>query len=64
VVKKKEISNVFVYDAKTYEKIIPIATDLVEGIITISQKFQNVIIDFDYNYYEKTTSCILGRKLV
>ena len=64
VVKKKEISNVFVYNAKTYEKIIPIATNLEEGIITISQKFQNVIIDFDYNYYEKTTSCILGRKLV
>ena len=61
---KEGISDVFVYDAKTYEKIIPKSIDFKNGEIVIDFKYKDVEVDFNYRYYEKVTSCILGRKLI
>ena len=61
---KTQIANVFVYNAKTYEKIIPISIDLEKGIIVIEQGYLDVEIDFSYYYKNGATSCILGQKLV
>ena len=63
-VDKTNISNVFVYDAKTYGKIAPTIIDLEKGIIVLDRPFTDVEIDFDYNYQNGATSCYLGRKLI
>ena len=63
-VKKKELSEVFVYDAETYERIIPVTIDFKNGIITIAQGYKEVLVDFNYRYYNPTIACVLGRKLV
>ena len=64
LVGKAGISDVFVYDAKTYEKIIPKSIDFKNGKIVIDFQYKDVEVDFNYRYYEKVTSCILGRKLI
>ena len=64
LVGKAGISDVFVYDAKTYEKITPKSIDFKNGKIAIDFQYKDVEIDFNYRYYEKVTSCILGRKLL
>lgn len=64
LVDKQDISDVFVYDAKTYEKIAPKSVDFKNGEIVIDSKYRNVEVDFNYRYYNKVTSCILGRKLI
>ena len=61
---KNQVSDVFVYDAKTYQRINPLSIVPDKGTITISQKYQEVIVDFNYKYHNQVTSCILGRKLV
>ena len=64
LVDKQDISDVFVYDAKTYEKIIPKSVDFKNSEIAIDSKYRNIEVDFNYRYYNKVTSCILGRKLI
>ena len=64
LVGKEGISDVFVYDAKTYEKIAPKSVDFKNGEIVIDFGYKDVEVDFNYRYYEKVTSCILGRKLI
>ena len=64
LVGKAGISDVFVYDAKTYEKITPKSIDFKNGEIVIDFQYKDVEVDFNYRYYEKVTSCILGRKLI
>ena len=61
---KENVSNVFVYNAKTFEKINPIVVDLEKGKVAIGKPFKNVEVDFDYKYYGGSTSCYLGRKLI
>ena len=61
---KKPISDVFVYNAKTYERIIPKAMDLEKGEIIIDLEYCDVEIDFNFYYQDKATACILGRKLI
>lgn len=63
-VDKKNIENVFVYDAKTFERIIPTVIDLEKGKVAIGKPFKDVEVDFDYKYYGGSTSCYLGRKLI
>ena len=58
------ISDVFVYNAKTYEKIIPKSVDLEKGEIVIEQKYCDVEVDFNFCYQDDTSTCILGRKLI
>jgi hypothetical protein len=55
---------VFIYDAKSYEKIKPLSMDLEKGEIVIEQKYLNVEVDFDYYYENGATQCVVGRKLV
>ena len=64
LVDKQDISDVFVYDAKTYEKITPKSIDFKNGEIVIDSEYRNVEVDFNYRYYNKVTSCVLGRKLI
>lgn len=61
---KSNISNVFVYDAKTFEKLKPSSINFKDGIITIDSKFKDVTVDFDFNYDAGATSCVLGQKLI
>ena len=61
---KKMISDVFVYNAKTYEKINPKSIDLEKGEIVIEPKYCDVEVDYNFCYQDETTACILGRKLI
>ena len=61
---KNDVSEVFVYDAKTYEKINPKSVDFKKGEIAIDSKYRDVEVDYNFRYYDKVTSCILGRKLI
>ena len=61
---KTKVRNVFIYDAKSYEKIKPLSMDLEKGEIVIEQKYLNVEVDFDYYYENGATQCVVGRKLV
>ena len=64
LVNKQDISDVFVYDAKTYEKFVPESVYFKNGEILIDSEYRNVEVDFNYRYYNKVTSCVLGRKLI
>ena len=64
LVGRELISKVFVYNAKTYERIIPKSINLEKGEIVIEQKYCDVEVDFEFCYQDQTTACILGRKLV
>ena len=61
---KTNVEKVFVYNAKTFERIMPIITDLEKGKIIIGQEFLDVEVDFDYYYQNGAMNCILGRKLI
>lgn len=61
---KTQIANVFVYNAKTFEKIKPVSIDLEKGEVIIEQEYLDVEVDFDYYYKNGATSCVLGHKLV
>ena len=63
-VQKKHIQDLFIYNARTYEKISPKEVDLENGEIVIDQPYCDVEIDFNYCYQDSTTACILGRKLI
>ncbi len=61
---KTEISDVFVYDANTFEKIKPISIDLEKGEIVIEQAYKDVEVDYNFNYRNGATNCKLGQKLI
>ena len=63
-VQKKHIQDIFIYNARTYEKITPKEVDLENGEIVIDQPYCDVEIDFNYCYQDPVTACILGRKLI
>ena len=60
---RRKVSQIFVYNAKTGEKIKPIDIDLEEGVITIEQQFLDVEIDFVYEYQNPTGVLTIGQKL-
>ena len=60
----KEITNVFVYDAKTFEKINPIILDLEKGAVIIGDKYRDVEVDYQYYHDNGCTDMILGQKLI
>jgi hypothetical protein len=49
-VNKKYIQDVFIYNAKTFEKINPKTIDLEKGEIVIDQVYCDVEVDFNYCY--------------
>ena len=61
---REKVTNVFIYDANTFEKINPIILDLERGAMIIDQKYRNVEVDYQYYYTNAYTNMILGRKLV
>ena len=61
---KEEVSNVFVYDAETFEKINPIILDLEKGSLIIDKKYHNVEVDYQYHYTNGYTNMKLGQKLI
>ena len=61
---KTNISNVFVYNAKTFEKIKPINVDLEKGVITIDQVYCDIEVDFQYEYINDVTIMNIGQKLI
>ena len=61
---KEKISNVFVYNAKTFDKIKPINVDLEKGVITIGEIYCNVEIDYQYEYTNDVSVMNIGQKLI
>ena len=59
---KKRVKEVFVYNAKTYEKILPISIDFEEGVITIKHQYLDVEVDFVYEYHNAAIMTV-GQKL-
>jgi hypothetical protein len=61
---REKVSDVFVYDAQSGEKIKIKTSDLEKGIVAIDQVYCDVEVDFNFCYQNKATACILGRKLI
>ena len=61
---KENITNVFVYDAKTFEKINPISVDLEKGEIVIDAPYRDVEVDFEYYYTNDVTIMSVGQRLI
>jgi hypothetical protein len=57
---KEKVSNVFVYNAKTFEKINPINVDLEKGVIVISDSYLDVDIDYQYEYTNEVCTMSVG----
>ena len=62
--KHTNISNVFVYNAKTFEKIKPISVDLEKGVIVIGEIYCNIEIDYQYEYTNEISIISIGQKLI
>ena len=60
---RKNVSQVFVYDARSNEKIVPIDMDLEKGVITIEQQFLEVEVDFVFEYRNPSSTITIGQKL-
>lgn len=63
-VNKKYIQDVFIYNAKTFEKINPKTIDLEKGEIVIDQVYCDVEVDFNYCYQNYTSIVKIGEKLI
>ena len=61
---RKKISNVFIYNSKTYQKIKPVEINYEAGEIIIENPYQDVEIDFNFAYQNKVTICSIGQKLI
>ena len=60
----KSISNVFVYNAKTFEKLKPVSVDLERGVVVIEQPYLDVEVDYQYGYVNDLSIMTVGQKLV
>ena len=60
---RREVSQVFVYNAKTSERVFPIDIDLEEGVVTIEQQFLEVEVDFVFKYRNSSNAITIGQKL-
>ena len=47
---KENVTNVFVYNAKTFDRIKPTNIDLEKGVIAIENAYCDVEIDFQYKH--------------
>lgn len=61
---KENISGLFIYDAKTFEKIRPTSVDYAKGEVTIDQSYRSVEVDFTYLYKNGFSTMTLGQKLI
>ena len=60
----KEVANVFVYDAKTYEKLTPESVDLEKGEIVLDTPYRDVEIDYQFYYTNEVSTMIVGKRLI
>ena len=60
----EKVSNVFVYNAKTFERIKPKTIDLEKGEITIDQSYCDVEVDYMFEYINDTSKIVVGQKLI
>ena len=61
---RKEISDVFIYDSKTYQKIKPVEINYEAGEIVVEKPYQQVEIDFNFAYQDGVVNCSIGQKLI
>ena len=61
---KENVTNVFVYNAKTFDRINPKEIDLEKGVITIEQPYCDVDIDYQYEYINNASIMKVGQKLI
>ena len=61
---KENVTNVFVYNAKTFDRINPINVDLEKGVITIDEAYCDVEIDYQYEYVNDVSIMKVGQKLI
>ena len=61
---KENVTNVFVYNAKTFDRIKPINIDLEKGVVTIDNAYCDVEIDYQYEYINDVSVMKIGQKLI
>ena len=61
---KNKVLDVFVYNAKTFERIRPITVDYEKGEIVIDQSYCDVEVDFNYIYNNGFSTVTVGQKLI
>ena len=61
---KEKVANVFVYNAKTFEKIKPKSVDLERGVIVIANTYCDVEIDYQYEYSNEISTMSVGQELI
>ena len=61
---KESVSNVFVYDAKTYEKLTPKSVDLEKGEIVINTPYCDVEVDYQFYYTNEVSTMTVGKRLI
>ena len=61
---KENVTNVFVYNAKTFDRIKPTNIDLEKGVITIDDVYCDVEIDYQYEYINDVSVMKIGQKLI
>ena len=61
---KENVTNVFVYNAKTFDKINPINVNLEKGVITIGEAYCDVEVDYQYEYTNDVSVMSIGQKLI
>ena len=61
---KENVTNVFVYNTKTFDRIKPINIDLEKGVITIEQPYCDIEIDYQYEYINDVNIMKVGQKLI
>ena len=61
---KEKVTNVFVYDAKTFDKIKPKSIDLERGVIVIANTYYDVEVDYQYEYSNEVSTMSVGQELI
>ena len=61
---KEKVTNVFVYEAKTFDKIKPKSTDLERGVIVIDKTYCDVEVDYQYEYSNEVSIMSVGQELI
>ena len=61
---KEKVSSVFVYDAKTHEKLTPKSVDLEKGEIVIDTPYCDVEVDYQYVYTNEVSTMTVGKRLI
>ena len=61
---KEEVLNVFVYNAKTYEKLTPKSVDLEKGEIVLDTPYCDVEVDYQFYYTNEVSTMTVGKRLI